>query len=986
MSYTCHHSRNCSWSLAVPHNQAFKEAFAKVFLRIPDPNKFELTNSQKGDHSLTCFSFGHDGELDETNVRLYRIERLQLLLMRCISVIGENIADMVYRLTNNNSSWFVQKYVPGESLQICIVVPLISILVNPVQKLKMLAKLGEAATLVRPLFRFGRPVTFESLRQFFNVAHPNELVHSVSDFLRGIETQHSVVLDAVKHFIDTGDQAAYAAATCESFSLAYPTIESLQEAIDASSRFTIVLKPYQLATIAWALDREKHGSLADVLQLDCPSEKFVYKLSHDWGTWTCDTVPYSEDSRKIRGGMLLDEMGMGKTIEMLGVILASQNHEDETPESSEVVGPIFPTLKRERAVEYHRGTLIVVPLSMMHQWADEIAVKVADAPGVVQYHGSSRSRAKIMDASIVLTTYETISADSRFARTNSRVTALQNSTTWTCPSVPFIDQRDVPVQPVAGAVFRNSRYPGKLIYIKKIETSGREVGFLFDDSLQFMHARSYSHFTNIVSTTEYLSTYQTSSRMFVGTLKECKRVHASVLGACSVCRYNPFPAFESAVDDVLVPPLERILWERVVTDESHRLSSTNSDQFRSLMRISGCKKWCLTGTPMPKCVSDLFGQIKWMQLGKTFTRHNFSVSVGSGVSDIMCRHTKKHCLLYDAGVTVLPPMHSHEVLVNVSDEDRKTYETHAAKTRDYYHRHQMDQRFMARVFQFLTTQRRACTIIDTGVVRHRARAEETLPPLPEEALHGDEDCPICMEAPPHPVMLPCRHCFCHECLMTLFETTVKCSLCQRPLTNDELADVRKKCRQISAVLTIPVDLETEHGRVFGTEKFAAMLQILRAEPPEPTLIFTQFDDCVQSLRKMLTTYGFTCVNTLTGSMGRSAREASLKAFRAGPPDGVLIMSLRTAAVGLNLTHASKVIFAEPSMNTGLEQQACGRVHRMGQTRPVNVYYLIAKDTIETKIRNFRDVETFRSTTNTNVIINDVQHKLMRRNQILMLMT
>ena len=55
------------------------------------------------------------------------------------------------------------------------------------------------------------------------------------------------------------------------------------------------------------------------------------------------------------------------------------------------------------------------------------------------------------------------------------------------------------------------------------------------------------------------------------------------------------------------------------------------------------------------------------------------------------------------------------------------------------------------------------------------------------------------------------------------------------------------------------------------------------------------------------------------------------------------------AVGINLTQANRVFLMEPSINPALEVQAIGRVHRLGQTRPVEIVRLIHENTIESRM-------------------------------------
>jgi superfamily II DNA or RNA helicase len=67
----------------------------------------------------------------------------------------------------------------------------------------------------------------------------------------------------------------------------------------------------------------------------------------------------------------------------------------------------------------------------------------------------------------------------------------------------------------------------------------------------------------------------------------------------------------------------------------------------------------------------------------------------------------------------------------------------------------------------------------------------------------------------------------------------------------------------------------------------------------------------------------------------------------GPP--VLLVSLRAGGSGLNLTAADTVYILDPWWNPAVEQQAADRTHRIGQTRPVNIYRLVASDTVEERV-------------------------------------
>ena len=75
----------------------------------------------------------------------------------------------------------------------------------------------------------------------------------------------------------------------------------------------------------------------------------------------------------------------------------------------------------------------------------------------------------------------------------------------------------------------------------------------------------------------------------------------------------------------------------------------------------------------------------------------------------------------------------------------------------------------------------------------------------------------------------------------------------------------------------------------------------------------------------------------------------MEAFQNDPDCGLFLISLKAGGLGLNLTAAEYVFLLDPWWNPAVEAQAVDRAHRIGQTRPVFAYRLIARDTVEEKV-------------------------------------
>ncbi len=115
---------------------------------------------------------------------------------------------------------------------------------------------------------------------------------------------------------------------------------------------------------------------------------------------------------------------------------------------------------------------------------------------------------------------------------------------------------------------------------------------------------------------------------------------------------------------------------------------------------------------------------------------------------------------------------------------------------------------------------------------------------------------------------------------------------------------------------------------------------------QKALVFSQFRALLDIVRPALEAEGITCAQ-LDGTT--RDREGTVARFQGDPACSVLLVSLKAGGVGLNLTAAEYVFLLDPWWNPAAEAQAIDRAHRIGQTRAVFAYRLIARDTVEERI-------------------------------------
>jgi superfamily II DNA or RNA helicase/tetratricopeptide (TPR) repeat protein len=130
------------------------------------------------------------------------------------------------------------------------------------------------------------------------------------------------------------------------------------------------------------------------------------------------------------------------------------------------------------------------------------------------------------------------------------------------------------------------------------------------------------------------------------------------------------------------------------------------------------------------------------------------------------------------------------------------------------------------------------------------------------------------------------------------------------------------------------------------QTFANLAAVLVANGHK-ALVFSQFVDFLTLLREPLDAAGIT-YQYLDGSTPAAERTRRVASFQAGVGD-LFLISLKAGGFGLNLTAADYVVITDPWWNPAAEDQAMGRAHRIGQLRPVTVYRLVTKGTVEEHI-------------------------------------
>ena len=118
------------------------------------------------------------------------------------------------------------------------------------------------------------------------------------------------------------------------------------------------------------------------------------------------------------------------------------------------------------------------------------------------------------------------------------------------------------------------------------------------------------------------------------------------------------------------------------------------------------------------------------------------------------------------------------------------------------------------------------------------------------------------------------------------------------------------------------------------------------EEGHKALVFSQFTSMLDIIKMRLDEDGvvYECLDGRTHNRSRAVER-----FQNDPDCRIFLISLKAGGLGLNLTAAEYVFLLDPWWNPAAEAQAIDRTHRIGQTRAVFAYRLIARDTVEEKV-------------------------------------
>jgi len=336
-------------------------------------------------------------------------------------------------------------------------------------------------------------------------------------------------------------------------------------------------------------------------------------------------------------------------------------------------------------------------------------------------------------------------------------------------------------------------------------------------------------------------------------------------------------------------------WDAVILDEGQNIKNPASATAATARALRAAHRLVLTGTPIENRLLDLWSLFAFAQPGllggQTAFKRLYDDRENPASAHARLAARVRHFLLRRTKAQVaqdLPPRTEEDIVVELDGAQRKLYDAELKRARQLLLNVKSAHEFDAQRFNILQSLLRLRQICcDPRLLGAELAAGDTAPPAKRRSR--------------------ARAAAATE------------SAAAAPAKSGASA-------KLEALLDTLEPLLEEGHRVLVFSQFVTMLELIRDEL------------AARQLRHLM----------LTGQTEN--RRELVQQFQApdGPP--VFLLSLKAAGAGLNLTAASYVVLYDPWWNPAVEAQAIDRTHRIGQTAHVIAYRLLARDTVEEKIR------------------------------------
>lgn len=759
---------------------------------------------------------------------------------------------------------------------------------------------------------------------------------------------------------------------------------------------------YQKCSIKWMLDIENK----------CPTIQYSTNMLLDFGdTYYCleNNLIYNSNNKKtiqFRGGALIDEVGLGKTVQMLALSIKN---------------PLIDTsyFKNGSNKLHSRATLILCPNHLCGQWKREIDKMINKSynASVITFatkvHHDKYTYMDVLDADFVILSYNFLGNKSFSSKwlnlfTNNDVERYYTTSHWSSNTFEIANQ----------------------VFNKHCDTLTNNLNILFETNVVFQ----YIHWHRLIIDEFHELVYDYKSNKYTHVNNMVPLINSNYRWAVTATPINKKNSMHELVnfvthnnndtdiyenDEIVnyiinnffrrntkdsiskeytLPPLEeQIVWLKFTQTEramyNAYLVNHCNDRYGEYLRQLCCNpqlaeetKGMLNNCKSLKEIENTMLQYYKSQVSAKIDIIKKLITKINNCKPKVNKYKYKYGLLNDVtGSKIIEEIErifniidnidptqdipnklvlSDPPIININKQDENgplgklsltyfnvkkryiKYKTEIYKLEGL----QATLRFFVNVIEKIEkTSKSGHKKSDNDVIdikNYMDNIDEQ-----EDEDNDAETCGICMSIIPEDDIgvTKCGHIYCYECLKSVIIKYKRCPMCNNPLEieNIYMLSYEKKTndKNISDIDKQKLELINEVGT-----KIANLIYYLK-EHDRQTIIFSQWDNLLEKIGKILDKYD---LKNIFCKGNCYQKDKAIRDFNDDPKTKIIMLSSNTTISGANLTKANTVIFIDPiygspAYRKNQEMQAIGRAHRMGQQHQIKVVRLVIKDTIEEEI-------------------------------------
>uniref|UniRef100_A0A8C9U0F6 Transcription termination factor 2 n=1 Tax=Scleropages formosus TaxID=113540 RepID=A0A8C9U0F6_SCLFO len=412
-----------------------------------------------------------------------------------------------------------------------------------------------------------------------------------------------------------------------------------------------------------------------------------------------------------------------------------------------------------------------------------------------------------------------------------------------------------------------------------------------------------------------------------------------------------------------VSPLLCVVWSRVILDEAHNIKNPKVQTSIAVCKLRAQARWAVTGTPVQNNLLDMYALLKFLRCSPFDEYKLWKAQVDNGskrggerlnilTRALLLRRTKDELDLHGKPLVPLPERVCEVHQLKLSDDEQAVYDVIFARSRStlesYLKRHEGGG---------------SVTKKDTNPFQKVAHEFGMSVPDAASSQHSGASNTVHILS----LLLRLRQCCCHLSLL-------KKTLDESELQGDGLTLSLEE--QLSALSLSehssshdPKGTVSLNGSRFRSElfdntcastKISAVLvelsKIRKTNEAQKSVIVSQWTSMLHIVAVHLKKLGLRFA-VIDGTVNPKQRMDLVEEFNTNPKGPqVMLVSLCAGGVGINLVGGNHLFLMDMHWNPALEDQACDRIYRVGQTRNVTIHRFVCEGTVEDKISSLQQTK------------------------------